>query len=112
MLNRGAEVARIDARSHLASLAGETLLAPGDAHPIRILGVTRDFAYVMTSGSPLGGEVPISDVQAVFDRLEAGEEVELSVASLGRDAAFLGAAMLLLPGAEQLDDPLRVRLAR
>jgi hypothetical protein len=112
MLNRGAPLARIDARSHLASLAGDTLLAPGDAHPIRILGVTRDFVYVMASGSPLGAEVPISDVQAAFDRLEAGEEVELSVASLGRDAAFLGAAMLLIPGAEELTDPPRVRLAR
>jgi hypothetical protein len=103
-------MARIDARAHLASLAGETLLSPGDGQPIRILGVTRDLVYVMTNASPLGGQVPISEVQAAFDRLQAGDEVSLSAASLGDHVAFLGAAMLSVPGAEQLGEPLRVAL--
>lgn len=110
MLNRGANVARIDARTHLASLAGATLIAP-DGTPIRILGVSRDYVYVMTGASPLGGEVPISAVEAAVDRLAAGDEVELSAASLGDDAAFVGAVLLSLPGAEQLDRPQRARLA-
>jgi hypothetical protein len=110
MLNRGARaVGRIDARTHLASLAGQTLLAPADGSPIRILGVTRDTIYVMTHGSPLGAEIPVTEVQAAFDRLVAGEDVEVSIASLGDRAALLGAAMLSLPGAEELADPLRVR---
>ena len=101
---------RIDARTHLASLAGETLLAPADGAPHRILGVTRDAVYVMTHGSPLGEEIPVAEVQAAFDRLFAGEEVEMAVASLGDHAAFLGAAMLSLPGVDLLQEPLRVRL--
>ncbi len=103
-------MAPIDARTHLASLAGKTLLAAGDGQPIRILGVTRDLVYVLSNASPLGGQVPIRDVQAAFERLEAGEEVVVSVASLGDHASFVGAAMLSLPRAEQLGEPLRIRM--
>ena len=104
-------MARIDARTHLASLAGQTLLGAGDGQPNRILGVTRDAVYVKSTGSPLGLEVPVGQVEGAFDRLLAGEEVEVSVASLGEHATFLGAAMLSVPGAEELGDPVRVKLA-
>ncbi len=111
MQNREAgAVGRIDALTHLASLAGETLLAPSDGSPNRILGVTRDTVYVMTHGSPLGEPIPVAEVQAAFDRLSAGEEVPLSVAALGDHAAFIGAAMLSLPDVELLQAPTRVRL--
>jgi hypothetical protein len=64
----------------------------------------------MTNTSPLGGQVPISAVQTALDRLLAGEEVEVSVTSLGEDPAIVGALMLSLLGAELLNDPLRIRL--
>ena len=112
MLNHGANVPRIDARSHLASLAGATLLTPSDGRPNRILGISRDTVYVMAHGSPLGEQVPMANVQAAFDRLAAGEEVPVSVASLGDHDAFIAAAMLSLGGAELLSNPERVRLGR
>ncbi len=81
-----------------------------DGVPRRILGVTRDEVYVMSSAAPLGRPVSVARVQAAFDRLAAGEEVELSDPSLGDDSAFISAVMLSLPSAELLHGPVRVAL--
>ena len=101
---------RIDARMHLASLAGQTISSVLDGQPHRVLGVTRDLVYVATPGSALGRPVRVASVQAVLDRLVAGDEVKLSDPSLGEDGAFLSAVMLSLSSAELLHGPARVRL--
>ena len=102
---------RLDARAHLASLAGQTILTATRRQPNRILRVTSESAFVASDKSPHGQPVPLEDVQAAFDRLAAGEEVRISVSSLGYRSAFVGAAMLSLPGAELLQGPTRIRLA-
>lgn len=103
-------VEQIDARVHLARLAGQTVTGVFDGEAYRVLGVTREHVYVSTIDAPLGKEVPVADVQAAFDRLASGEEVRLSDGSLGKEAAFIGAAMMSLPGATLLHGPARVRL--
>jgi hypothetical protein len=102
----------IDARAHLASLAGQTILGVLDGLPYRILGVTRDHVYVSLPGSPLGRPFSVAEVQAAFDRLAAAEEVRLTDASLGTDAAFVGAALQSMPGAELLHGPARIALRK
>lgn len=102
---------RMDARTHLASLTGQTIWTATRRQPNRILRVTPESAFVATDKSPLGKPVPIEDVQAAFDRLATGEEVRISVRSLGYRSAFVGAALLSLPGAELLHGPPRVRLS-
>jgi hypothetical protein len=101
---------RIDARSHLRSLAGQTINTATRSQPNRILRVTDREVIVATEKSPLGQPVPLEWVQAAFDRLTAGEEVRVSVPSLGYRSAFVGAAMLSLPQAELLRRPTRIRL--
>ena len=107
---QGSRIGSMDARLHLAALAGRTIVSVLDGVPHRVLGVTRDEVYVMSSAAPLGKPVSVARVQSAFDRLAAGEEVELSDPSLGEDGAFISAAMLSLPSAELLHGPLRVRL--
>ena len=102
----------IDARAHLASLAGRTIVSVLEGVPYRILGVTRDYVYVAAAVAPLGKPIPIAEVQATFDRLASGEVIELSHPSLGDSGAFLSAAMVSLPGSELLHGPARVRLHR
>lgn len=103
---------RIDARTHLQSLAGQTLWTATRRQPNRILRVTASEVFVATDKSPRGQSLPLDWVQAAFDRLAAGEEVRISVPSLGYRSAFIGAAMLSLPGARLLTTPTRVRLDR
>ena len=103
---------QIDARVHLARLAGQSVTGLFDGEAYRILGVTRDHVYISAAGAPLGKGVPVADVQSVFDRLLAGEEVKLSDESLGKEAAFLGAAMMSLPEATLLHGPARVTIRR
>ena len=100
----------LDARLHLAHLAGKTLIGVLDGQPYRVLGVTRDEVFVLTHGAPLGKPVAVSQCQTALDRLARGEEVELSDPSLGEDGAFLSAMMLSLPDSELLHGPVRVRL--
>ena len=102
---------RLDARAHLASIAGQTIWTATRRQPNRILRVTSDSVFVATDKSPSGQAVPLEDVQAAFDRISAGEEVRISEPSLGYRSAFVGAAMLSLPGAELLLGPTRVRVS-
>ena len=101
----------VSARTHLGSLAGQTLHTATRRQPNRILHLTAEDVIVATGKSPMGQSVPLDDVQRAFDRLAAGEEVPISVKSLGYRSAFVGAAMLSLPGATLLRRPTRVRLA-
>lgn len=101
---------RIDAHAHLASLAGRTIWTATQRKPNRILSVTHSEVVVATNKSPRGEAVPLHDVQAAFDRLAAGQEVRISVPSLGYRSAFVGAAMVSLPDTELLRAPTRVRL--
>jgi hypothetical protein len=103
-------VARVDARSHLTSLIGQTIWTATRRLPNRILSVTGAEVIVATEKSPQGQPVPLTDVQSAFDRLAAGEGVRISVPSLGYRSAFVGAAMLSVPGTELLHRPTRVRL--
>jgi hypothetical protein len=103
---------RIDAKSHLTSLIGQTLWTATRRQPNRILRVTSDDVIVATPRSPSGQPVPIEWVQAAFDRLCAGEEVRISVPSLGYRSAFVGASMMSLSGTELISAPARVRLDR
>lgn len=103
-------MARLDAPAHLSSLAGQTIWTATRRQPNRILRVTSEAVFVATDKSPQGQPIPMEDVQAAFDRLASGEEVRISVVSVGYRSAFVGAAMLSLPGAELLPAPTRVRL--
>jgi hypothetical protein len=103
-------VARIDAGTHLASLVGQTICTATRRQPNRIVRVAAGEVIVATEKSPAGQAVPLGWVQSAFDRLMAGEEVRISVPSLGYRSAFVGAAMLSLRGAELLTGPTRVRL--
>ena len=101
-----------DARAHLASLTGRTIETLSQRKPNRILHLDGSAVIVATESSPSGQPVEIADVQAAFDRLLSGEEVEISVASLGHRSAFVGAVLPTLPGAVVLPTrPRRVRLA-
>jgi hypothetical protein len=108
--HQGGARTAIDARVHLAALAGRTVVSVLDGVPHRVLGVSRDTVYVLSAAAPLGKPVSIADVQAAVDRLVAGEEVPLSDATLGEDGAFVSAVMLSLPGAELFHGPARVAL--
>jgi hypothetical protein len=106
----GARMDRIDARVHLSALGGQTIWTATRRLPNRILRMTPDVVVVATDKSPQGKPVPLDDVQAAFDRLAEGQEVRISVPSLGYRSAFVGAAMLSLPGSRLLAGPTRVRL--
>jgi hypothetical protein len=107
---QGEPASRIDARGHLTSLVGQVIPTATYRRPNQILSVSADAVLVGTGKSPQGQVVPLVDVQSAFDRLYAGEEVRVSVASLGYRSAFVGAAMLSLPGAILELRPTRVRL--
>ena len=105
-------LAGLDARVHLASLAGRTIETLSQRKPNRVLHLDGSAVIVATESSPSGRRVEIADVQAAFDRLGSGEEVEVSVDSLGHRSAFVGAVLATLPGAVVLPTrPRRVRLA-
>jgi hypothetical protein len=99
----------LDARSHLASLVGTTILTLSGA-PNTVLRLQGDDVIVATERSPQGQPVPIAWVQAALDRLRRDDEVEISVASVGYRSAFVGAALAALPGARSAHHPQRVLL--
>jgi hypothetical protein len=78
--------------------------------PNRILRIGDDAVLVGTTKSPAGQPVPLSEIQAAADRLDAGEEVVINPASVGYRSAFVGAALKSLPDTEVLEDPQRIRL--
>lgn len=102
---------QIDARVHLASLAGKTITGVFHGEPYRIMGVTRDHVFVSAAHAPLGGAVALVDVQSAFDRLTSGAAVPISEARLGKDDDFLAAALLSIPGATLHHAPARVTLS-
>ena len=105
------ESERPDARAHLASLIGMTIATLTREKPNRILYLDGSAVIVATERSPSGERVEIADVEAAFDRLGAGEEVEVSIGSLGHRSAFVGAVLATLPSAVVLPTrPRRVRL--
>lgn len=101
----------IDARAHLAALAGQTITTLSQRRSNQILRLDGAVVVVATEKSPAGEPVEIDDVQSALDRLVAGEDVEVSVASLGHRSAFVGAVLATVPGAVVLPSrPRRVRL--
>jgi hypothetical protein len=99
----------LDARSHLAGLAGRIIPTLTGA-PNTVLGLEGEDVIAATGRSPQGQPVPIAWVQAALDRLRRDGEVEISMASVGHRSAFVGAALAALPGARIAQDPLRVLL--
>lgn len=108
---RRAPAPQIDARLHLAGLAGKTVTGVFNGDSYRILGVTRDHVFVSAATAPLGGAVPLVDVQSAFDRLTSGGAVLLSEASLEKGSDFIAAALLSIPGATLHHGPARVTLS-
>jgi len=95
----------------LDSLVGEEVVTV-TGRPNRVLAVEGDEVIVETSRSPSGEPVPIAWVADAVERLLGGEEVEVSVPSLGYRSAFVGAVLLAVPGATLVPStPPRVRLA-
>ena len=101
---------RVDAGVHFHGLRGQTIRTVTQGRANRIIDINGDAVVVATNKSPNGRAVPLEWVQDAFDRLSAGEEVPISVRSLGYRSAFVGAAMLSLRGTELLRGPTRVRL--
>ena len=85
------------ARELLESLVGDEIAAL-TGRPNRVLAVEGDGVVVATSRSPVGQPVPIAWVADAVERLLSGEEVEVSVPSLGYRSAFVGAVLLQSPG--------------
>jgi hypothetical protein len=63
-----------------------------------ILRVEHDDIVVATKKAPAGERVPLRWVQDALDRLESGEEVEVTVDSLRYRSAFIGAFLAAVPG--------------
>ena len=103
-------MARVDSRSHLASLVGEAIFTL-TGRPNRILRIEGDDVIVATQQSPNGQPVPIEWVQDAMDRLYDRGEIEISVPSVGYRSAFIGAVLSTLPGAVGEVRPRRVVLA-
>jgi hypothetical protein len=101
---------RIDARTYLAGLLGETINTVARREPNEILRLEPDAAIVGTARSPGGQPVELSLVQSALDRLMSGEEVGIDVESLGHRSSFVGAVLATIPGVEIATDPTRVRL--
>ena len=101
----------IPAREHLRGLIGQTLLTLTQRKPNRVLRVDARTAFVATEKSPSGEPVPLAEVQSALDRLMAGEEVQVSVPSLGHRSSFIGAALSTVRGAVVLGTrPRRIKL--
>jgi hypothetical protein len=99
-----------DARQFLSEIVGRTVYTLGSHRPNKILQLDGEHVIVSTEKSPTGEPVPVEWVQAALDRLHGGEEVEVSVSSLGHRSAFVGAILGLVPGAVVDRDPTRVTL--
>ena len=102
-----------DARTFLRSLVDRPLTTV-TGRPNRVLRVEGDHVIVWTTRSPSGQPVPIAWVQDALDRLERDGEIEISVESVRYRSAFVGAALLALPGVERVAGavPPRLRLTR
>jgi hypothetical protein len=104
-------LASLDAYRLLRSLIGKTIKTLSREKPNAILRVEGSQVYVGTQKAPAGEPVPVSELQAALDRMAAGEEVEVSVDSLGHRSSFIGAVLAQVPGAVVLPTrPRRVRL--
>jgi hypothetical protein len=101
-----------DARSHLATLIGQTIRTV-TGRPNEVVSIDGDSVLVRTSRSaPEAAPVPIAWVHDAFDRLWRDGGIDVDVASLGYRSAFIGAVLLTLPGAVlKSSAPPRVELA-
>jgi hypothetical protein len=103
--------APIDARQHLQSLLGRTILTL-TGRPNRVLEVRGSDVIVGTDRSPQGKPIPIQEVQDGLDGLIRDGEIEISVDSVGYRSAFIGAVLLAVPRARGAVNPRRVTLDR
>ena len=99
----------IDARQFLSTLIDRDI-ETFSGRRNRVLRLSGDEVLVATERSPSGAPVPIEWVQAALDRLTAGEDVEISVESVGYRSAFIGAVLLQVPGIVKGVNPQRVRI--
>lgn len=102
-----------DARSFLRSLEGRSIKTV-TGRENRVVRLEGDNVIVWTTRSPAGQPVPIAWLQEALDRLERDGEIEISVESVRYRSAFIGAALLALPGVERVVGaaPPRLRLSR
>lgn len=96
-------------REHLGSLVGETI-STVTGRPNRIVRVDATSVIVGTQRSPDGEQVLLAEIQAVVDRVFAGEEVRLDPGSVGFRSAFIGAALSSMEAVEVVRKPGRARL--
>jgi hypothetical protein len=99
----------IDGNQHLAKLVGRTIRTYS-GRPNVVLAIEGDSVIVGTERSPRGAPVPIDWVQDALDRLMRDREVDVSVESLGYRSAFIGAVLLMVPGARRGSNPARIVL--
>jgi hypothetical protein len=85
------------ARDLLRGLIGQTIQTV-TGRPNTVIAVGDKDVVIGTQRSPDGTSVPIEWVQDALDLLEAEGEVEVSVESVGHRSAFVGAALLAIPG--------------
>src|SRR4051794_3478250 len=90
----------LDARQLATALVGVPLRTLTQQKLNRIIRVDAADVIVETQKSPSGEPVPLEWLQEALDRLGAGEEVEVSVQSLGHRGAFIGAFLAAVPGAK------------
>jgi hypothetical protein len=103
-------VALPEARVLLESLVGHHL-ATVTGQPNTVLNIEGDNVLVATGRSPAGQPVPLEWVQRGLDQLREAGEIEISVPSLGHRSSFIGAVLLTLPSAVQVQaTPPRVQL--
>ena len=88
----------------LRSLVGQQLQTLRGQENV-VLSVEGHSALVATSRSPGGQPVPIAWLQAVLDRLGAGEAVSITPAAVGHRSSFLGAVLATLPCVELSKGP-------
>jgi hypothetical protein len=100
---------RIDARELLRSLVGRTIPTM-TGRPNRVLEVRSEDVIVATARSPQGQPVPIEWVQRALDWLVDEGVIDINVKSVGYRSAFIGAVLLMVPGARGELNPRRIEL--
>ena len=101
----------MNARELLAPLIGRTITTI-TGRPNIVVAIAESEVIVATTRSPAGTSIPIQSLQDALDRLEADGEIEISVDALGFRSAFIGAALLTVPGVARLTGtPPRLRLS-
>ena len=98
-----------DAKQVLADLVGKTIPTLTDM-PNRVLRLEGDRVIVGTNKSPEGRPVPIPDVQSAIEQLYAAGELAISVQTVGRRSAFIGAVLRQLAGVQTATKPRRAWL--